>query len=363
MVLFRRLLGDVLRAQRMRRGMTLREVSAEARVSLGYISEIERGQKEASSELLASLCSALDLPLSVVLREVSDLVALEESLGAATSPPERWSPAPPDWGVRCHARDDAPACSAFLDALLLPLFAVTSVSHPRRPRPQPTAHCSTPLPGYTPSDSANAAVRPTSYTAYRADLAGVRAQLAGWWHKTLSIPDPAGTATVRRSHEDSVDAAALQAEYPEIRTYAGTAADGTTIRLDVTPLGFHAMVRRADGVDVVRRPRRGPGRRGPRGQLRRRGGRGRRPGPRRAEVRALPAQATHGGRGFASRPRGRGLHPAHLPPGPHHRPDRTPTPSRPPTTTRTRTRWFSPPRPRWSTGSTRSTTTTSPTSS
>jgi transcriptional regulator with XRE-family HTH domain len=80
MVLFRRLLGDVLRAQRMRRGMTLREVSAEARVSLGYISEIERGQKEASSELLSSLCSALDLPLSTVLREVSDLVALEESL-------------------------------------------------------------------------------------------------------------------------------------------------------------------------------------------------------------------------------------------------------------------------------------------
>ena len=85
MVLFRRLLGDVLRAQRMRRGMTLREVSAEARVSLGYISEIERGQKEASSELLASLCAALDLPLSVVLREVSDLVALEESLLEAPS--------------------------------------------------------------------------------------------------------------------------------------------------------------------------------------------------------------------------------------------------------------------------------------
>ena len=50
--------------------MTLREVSAEARVSLGYISEIERGQKEASSELLASLCSALDVPLSEVLRDV-----------------------------------------------------------------------------------------------------------------------------------------------------------------------------------------------------------------------------------------------------------------------------------------------------
>ena len=79
MVLFRRLLGDVLRARRMQRGMTLREVSAEARVSLGYISEIERGQKEASSELLASLCAALDIPLSEVLRDVSDAVALEEA--------------------------------------------------------------------------------------------------------------------------------------------------------------------------------------------------------------------------------------------------------------------------------------------
>jgi len=84
MVLFRRLLGDVLRDRRMERGMTLREVSAGARVSLGYISEIERGQKEASSELLASLCSALDVPLSDVLREVSDAVAVEEAAVAAT---------------------------------------------------------------------------------------------------------------------------------------------------------------------------------------------------------------------------------------------------------------------------------------
>jgi transcriptional regulator with XRE-family HTH domain len=84
MVLFRRLLGDVLRARRMERGMTLREVSAEARVSLGYISEIERGQKEASSELLASLCTALDAPLSEVLSEVSLAIAIEEAALAAT---------------------------------------------------------------------------------------------------------------------------------------------------------------------------------------------------------------------------------------------------------------------------------------
>lgn len=83
MALFRRSLGDVLRERRLEQGLTLRQVSAEARVSLGYISEIERGQKEASSELLASLCSALDAPLSEVLREVSVAVAVEE---AATAP-------------------------------------------------------------------------------------------------------------------------------------------------------------------------------------------------------------------------------------------------------------------------------------
>ncbi|MBF4162283.1 helix-turn-helix domain-containing protein [Nocardioides acrostichi] len=86
MVLFRRLLGDVLRAHRVERGLTLRELSQEARVSLGYISEIERGQKEASSELLASLCSALDLPLSSVLRSVSDAVAVEEAVLAGAMP-------------------------------------------------------------------------------------------------------------------------------------------------------------------------------------------------------------------------------------------------------------------------------------
>ncbi len=78
MVLFRDNLGSVLRAERTRQQMTLRQLSGEARVSLGYISEIERGQKEASSELLAALCGALDLRLSEVLREVSDSVAVEE---------------------------------------------------------------------------------------------------------------------------------------------------------------------------------------------------------------------------------------------------------------------------------------------
>ena len=86
MVLFRRSLGDILRSRRAELGMTLREVSSSARVSLGYISEIERGQKEASSELLFSLCEALDMPLSDVLREVADAVALEEAALALTAP-------------------------------------------------------------------------------------------------------------------------------------------------------------------------------------------------------------------------------------------------------------------------------------
>src|SRR5215217_5075433 len=79
MVLFRRLLGEVLRAHRVEQGRTLRQLSADARVSLGYMSEIERGRKEASSELLAAICGALDVPLSAVLLGVADAVALEEA--------------------------------------------------------------------------------------------------------------------------------------------------------------------------------------------------------------------------------------------------------------------------------------------
>jgi len=78
-VLFRRLLGEVLRAHRVEQGRTLRQLSADARVSLGFLSEIERGRKEASSELLAAICGALDVPLSAVLLGVADAVALEEA--------------------------------------------------------------------------------------------------------------------------------------------------------------------------------------------------------------------------------------------------------------------------------------------
>ncbi len=78
MVVLRRTIGDVLRDERRGQQRTLREVSSTARVSLGYLSEVERGQKEASSELLASICTALDVPLSQVLGEVTRRIADEE---------------------------------------------------------------------------------------------------------------------------------------------------------------------------------------------------------------------------------------------------------------------------------------------
>ncbi|MBI1378783.1 MAG: helix-turn-helix domain-containing protein [Frankiales bacterium] len=87
MVVLRRVIGDELRRRRQDQGRTLREVSSAARVSLGYLSEVERGQKEASSELLASICTALDVPLSTVLRAVSDEVEVLETVAQVTDLP------------------------------------------------------------------------------------------------------------------------------------------------------------------------------------------------------------------------------------------------------------------------------------
>ena len=80
MTLLRTQLGHTLRGHRLSQRRTLRDVSGAARVSLGYLSEVERGQKEASSELLAAICGALDLPLSVVLNVVSEKMAMYEQV-------------------------------------------------------------------------------------------------------------------------------------------------------------------------------------------------------------------------------------------------------------------------------------------
>ena len=80
MVLVRQEIGDVLRDFRQRKGRTLRQVAARASVALGYLSEVERGQKEASSEILASVADALEVPISIIMREVSDRLAVLEGV-------------------------------------------------------------------------------------------------------------------------------------------------------------------------------------------------------------------------------------------------------------------------------------------
>jgi len=79
MTLLRTHLGSTLRSARVAQGRTLREVAKSARVSLGYLSEVERGQKEASSELLNAICSALELTLASVLLDVAHQVKLSEA--------------------------------------------------------------------------------------------------------------------------------------------------------------------------------------------------------------------------------------------------------------------------------------------
>ena len=88
MILVRQEIGDVLRDYRLQKGRTLRQVASKASVALGYLSEVERGQKEASSEILAAVADALDTPISTIMREVGDRLAIVEGLEPMTSFPD-----------------------------------------------------------------------------------------------------------------------------------------------------------------------------------------------------------------------------------------------------------------------------------
>jgi transcriptional regulator with XRE-family HTH domain len=84
-VLMREAIGGSLRRARTARRRTLRDVSRKAKVSLGYLSEVERGRKEASSELLAAICEALDVAVHELLSEAAEALAAEALLAAARS--------------------------------------------------------------------------------------------------------------------------------------------------------------------------------------------------------------------------------------------------------------------------------------
>jgi XRE family transcriptional regulator, stress-response regulator len=122
MVLLRRVIGDALRARRQAQHRTLREVSTAANVSLGYLSEIERGQKEASSELLSAICDALGARLSELLREVSFTVAHAEQVDGvlAPIPAEAIVSTTVDGDVEVTVRQDSPLAATLRATRRLP---------------------------------------------------------------------------------------------------------------------------------------------------------------------------------------------------------------------------------------------------
>jgi transcriptional regulator with XRE-family HTH domain len=114
-VLLREAIGDRLRHARTIQRRTLREVSRTARVSLGYLSEVERGQKEASSELLAAICDALELPLPELLYNVAnDMTGLDPTeLLEPTIAEQPTAPAAP-------SSDEASMSAAGMDGGIVP---------------------------------------------------------------------------------------------------------------------------------------------------------------------------------------------------------------------------------------------------
>ncbi|MFD6392382.1 helix-turn-helix domain-containing protein [Nocardia sp. NPDC060259] len=123
MTLLREAIGDSLRRARLAQHRTLREVSTSARVSLGYLSEVERGRKEASSELLAAICEALDVPLSRVLWDVSTIMAGAD--GSAPREPALTGPA---------AEREAVAAEPAAEPAAAPESAAASMSADQGPR-------------------------------------------------------------------------------------------------------------------------------------------------------------------------------------------------------------------------------------
>ncbi len=107
-MLWRRELGDVLRQRRGELGRTLRQVASSAAVSPGYLSEIERGKKEASSEMLVTICAALGLTMSGLLRTVADRFARVEPIASPSPLPWPAQPVP----LAPHSTDSEVSASA-----------------------------------------------------------------------------------------------------------------------------------------------------------------------------------------------------------------------------------------------------------
>ena len=108
----RQAVGDALRRRRQAQGRTLREVAEAAGVSLTYLSEVERGRKEASSEVLEAVCAALHLALAELFFEVAETLALAEAVPAGVSGGMRGAEAPALVGFLPPPRPQAVAAPA-----------------------------------------------------------------------------------------------------------------------------------------------------------------------------------------------------------------------------------------------------------
>jgi cytoskeletal protein RodZ len=80
----REVFGEVLRDERRSQERTLAEVAREAAVSLAYLSEVERGRKDVSSDVLASVCDALELPLPTLLDRAAHRLITRATAGNGT---------------------------------------------------------------------------------------------------------------------------------------------------------------------------------------------------------------------------------------------------------------------------------------
>jgi transcriptional regulator with XRE-family HTH domain len=119
-VKLREAVGEALRRRRQAQGRTLREVAAAAGVSLTYLSEVERGRKEASSEVLEAVCAALRLGLAELFFEVAETLALAEPVGVSGG--MRGAPPSAAVGFLVRPRPRAAAAPAAAPAPMAPVL-------------------------------------------------------------------------------------------------------------------------------------------------------------------------------------------------------------------------------------------------
>jgi transcriptional regulator with XRE-family HTH domain len=248
MTLLRRVLGETLRGVRLRQRRTLREVSGAARVSLGYLSEVERGQKEASSELLAAICDALDVRLSELLREVTETMQRSERATEVAGVPARQLVGA---GARVQAGGGVPAGEPRVRIPASGIRANGLRVRPERPdavehRPDGEQAIPETVPDTTPDDmpvdSATGAV------PVEAGPAGVASVDAGPVEAGPVEAEPAGAAP---SDAGPVDAGAVDADTP-VDTIASAVPAASTARRDMVvatlPVDIAAPVGGGDGA-------------------------------------------------------------------------------------------------------------------